>query len=272
MNKSSRKVWCYMVEDSYLHEWKRLANMDIDTARQMFNSYEPMPLEVICFHAQQAVEKTFKCYLVYMGLEVLDTNDLSKLLELSLQFDSSFGDIHEPVEMLSKYIGIYDSPTETILTIQDSESAISNADTIVSFINTKIGVVYCDIDKVDDSLLIYAIIVARYMGKWVFCNNKNRKWELPGGHREDGETIYDAARRELYEETGAIKFDLTLVSAFSINDYGVLFFAEIEEFGELPESEIETIYFYDDLPEELSFPQAHPVHLAKVIAMLDLLA
>ena len=30
--------------------------------------------------------------------------------------------------------------------------------------------------------------------------------EFPGGHREKGETIDDTAKRELYEESGAIEF------------------------------------------------------------------
>ena len=38
--------------------------------------------------------------------------------------------------------------------------------------------------------------------KIVLVENKNRGWELPGGHIEEKETIEDALRRELYEEAG----------------------------------------------------------------------
>jgi len=48
---------------------------------------------------------------------------------------------------------------------------------------------FYEIEEIDDSLLKYAVIVSRYMDKWIFCKNKTRKWELPGGHREDGESI-----------------------------------------------------------------------------------
>ena len=42
--------------DSNLSEWIRLAEMDMATARHMFETYHPKPLEVVCFHAQQAME------------------------------------------------------------------------------------------------------------------------------------------------------------------------------------------------------------------------
>lgn len=60
-----------------------------------------------------------------------------------------------------------------------------------------------------DKPLKYAVICARYNGKWVFCKHKNRDtYEIPGGHREDSEDIETTAKRELWEETGAKNFDI----------------------------------------------------------------
>ena len=58
-------------------------------------------------------------------------------------------------------------------------------------------------DEIEDSKIDFAVIVARTDGKWVFCKHKEREtFEIPGGHREKGEAIDEAAKRELYEETG----------------------------------------------------------------------
>lgn len=125
-------------------------------------------------------------------------------------------------------------------------------------------------DTVDDRLLKFAVIVTNYRGKWVFCKHKDRDtYECPGGHREQGETILETAKRELWEETGASKFNLRKICAYSVKNscqetFGMLYFAEIEVFEELPMMEIEKIEFFNGLPEKWTYPLIQPKLMEKI--------
>ena len=112
--------------------------------------------------------------------------------------------------------------------------------------------------SVKESEYSRVVMVARYHGKWVFCKHKERDtFELPGGHVEEGEDWITAAKRELYEETGAIMSNITPICVYKISKPGLLCFAEIIEIGIIPDYEIEKIEFFDDIPKNLTYPDTH---------------
>ena len=124
-------------------------------------------------------------------------------------------------------------------------------------------------EEAPDSLFKFAVIISKSYGKWVFFKHRDRDtYEIPGGHRERGENISDTAKRELYEETGAVKFDLSPVCIYSVETsgeetFGMLYFADITEFeGEL-HSEIEKIELFDTLPEKWTYPLIQPYLIAE---------
>lgn len=144
------------------------------------------------------------------------------------------------------------------------------------------GVKFMDVkfyDSVDDNVLKFAVIISKYRGKWVLCKHKERTtYEFPGGHREKGESILDAAKRELYEETGAIDFVIHPVCFYSVTGknsvnktgeetFGALYFAEITEFEPELHSEIEKIVFLDKQlqPEDMTYPLIQPLLMQEYI-------
>lgn len=128
-------------------------------------------------------------------------------------------------------------------------------------------------DTINDELLKFAVIVSKSDGKWVFCKHKERDtYECPGGHREAGENIDNTAKRELYEETGAIDYTITPVCVYSVtsNDdkltetFGMLYYADIKSFENELHSEIEKIDLFDELPSKWTYPLIQPLLIKEI--------
>ena len=130
---------------------------------------------------------------------------------------------------------------------------------------------FYELNSINNSQLKFAVIVSNYNGKWIYCKHKERTtWEIPGGHIEIGEMPIQAAKRELREETGAIEFDLEPVCIYSVKrdieiSYGLLCYATINKLGELHDKGIEKIYFFDNEPQNLTYPDIQPQLFDRVL-------
>lgn len=124
-----------------------------------------------------------------------------------------------------------------------------------------------------DSFLLYAVVIAKYKGQFVFCKHKLRNTlEIPGGKREKNESIEETAKRELYEETGAVEYTLKKITPYSVlekgvESFGMIYYADISKFEKLPNSEMEKIVLLTELPsiEDWTYPTLQPAMIAKYI-------
>ena len=112
----------------------------------------------------------------------------------------------------------------------------------------------------------YVVVLSTMCGKILLSRHKARStWETQGGHVEPRESPFEAAKRELFEESGALRYDIRPVCDYWAGDEvtgegatGMVFHAEIYELGDMPESEMAETRLFDALPENLTYPAITP--------------
>lgn len=90
-----------MKNEKLLQEWINFAEMDFLTAKHLYEHMYPKPLEIICYHCQQTVEKLLKGFLISKGVTIKKTHDLGLLAEM----------MQEYVEVDEKYLEMCDELT-----------------------------------------------------------------------------------------------------------------------------------------------------------------
>jgi 8-oxo-dGTP diphosphatase len=111
----------------------------------------------------------------------------------------------------------------------------------------------------------YADIISFHDDKWIFSKHKNRTtWETQGGHIEKDETPLETAKRELFEESGAVNFDIEplcdywisgKLNGVEITGHGQVFLANVRTLTVIPaHSEMEKICLFDTPPTNLTYP------------------
>jgi RimJ/RimL family protein N-acetyltransferase len=105
-----------------------------------------------------------------------------------------------------------------------------------------------NIHELKDRELKYVVIVAKYQNKLIMVRHRDRTtYEIPGGHIEALELPDEAAKRELFEETGAVAYEIEAIGDYSVGEsYGRLYTANITKLGKLPESEIAEVTNLND--------------------------
>ncbi len=111
----------------------------------------------------------------------------------------------------------------------------------------------------------FVALVSQFKGKWIIVQLKESEtWEFPGGTIEKGETPLEAAKREMYEETGTVDAEYKELGDYSVtcegvHSYGKLYFVNVLEMSDLPDFEIDKIDFTENFPYgNTRYPSVQP--------------
>jgi HEPN domain-containing protein len=92
------------MENKHIYEWFHFGDTDLKVAQHLASTLYPPPLEVICYHCQQAVEKYLKGYLVFCGAEAPPKiHNLMALCTSCSEHDNRFDTIVGKCNVLNAY-------------------------------------------------------------------------------------------------------------------------------------------------------------------------
>lgn len=93
----------------------------------------------------------------------------------------------------------------------------------------------------------HVLVLCKYNDQWLLTKHRLRGLEFPGGKVEAGETLEEAARREVYEETGAKVESLDFIGEYEVEGAQNSFVKAIF-FGVVKEVESKADYLETDGP------------------------
>jgi HEPN domain-containing protein len=116
-------------------EWLSFAEADLGVAEHLDKTYHPKPLEIICFHCQQAAEKAVKSIIVLNGSQggIPKKHDLFLLLNQIKNMVSIEEKYYDYADILAPYGVAMRYPNELFLEDRHAEKAIQMANEFVKW-------------------------------------------------------------------------------------------------------------------------------------------
>ena len=119
-----------MVEEEFVKKWFRFAEMDLGSAKKLLETMYPAPLEIICYHCQQAAEKYLKGVIIAFGEEPEKTHDLSKLLNVLQKFTELSAEFRQVALTLTQFGVRVRYPDEIPVDESQTKTAVAHAQEI----------------------------------------------------------------------------------------------------------------------------------------------
>ena len=127
-----------MKNESDVKELLRYADIDILSANHLNEIQYPKPLEIICYHCQQAAEEMLKALILAYDGELQKTHDLGLLVDELSEFVTFSEDILNAADSLTPYGVKIRYPQELNIKEYHVSKALSDMKTLYDFVASKI--------------------------------------------------------------------------------------------------------------------------------------
>lgn len=116
-------------------EWLDFAKMDLSSAKHLYETFYPRPLQIICYHCQQAAEKALKAVIIAKGKPggIPKMHDLEFLLSQMKNYTDVREELWDYAEALTPYGIEIRYPGGTEVTDEQAELGLKYADAIFSW-------------------------------------------------------------------------------------------------------------------------------------------
>ena len=127
-----------MNEDT-VKKWIMKADNDLKIAKDELGVENPVT-DMVCFHAQQCVEKHLKAFLIFNGREIPRTHDIAHLIALCAELDPEFENLNRvEVVALTDYAVEARYPEDFYFPdIEEAMKAVKIAEEVKSFVSRKL--------------------------------------------------------------------------------------------------------------------------------------
>lgn len=119
-------------------EWLEFADMDLSAAEYLMNM-RPTPIEIICYHCEQAAEKYLKAVLIRFDKEPPKTHDLVQLCKLCCDVSERFEQLVDACIELTPYGVQVRYPSNMELDERDVVCALRECKQIREFVCHELG-------------------------------------------------------------------------------------------------------------------------------------
>ena len=127
-----------MKNESDVREWIRFADMDVLSAKHLNEIQYPKPLEIICYHCQQAAEKMLKALILAYDGELQKTHDLGLLTAELSAFVVFPEDVLNSSDNLTPYGVTIRYPQELKIEEPHVTKALNDMKSVYDFVSEKI--------------------------------------------------------------------------------------------------------------------------------------